>query len=97
MRTRDYGGETAAGIWHAEVSGSGTYWLKAQAQSDIYFISSGVCEVGGRPGHEGLFKIQGQPFVGEPATLAGVVSAADAKTTEFSFVSERGESCRSFA
>jgi hypothetical protein len=79
------------GMWHAEVSGSGTYWLEAQAQSDIYFISAEFVKLGGRPGHEGLFKIQGQPLAGEPATLQASVSATDAKTTDFWFVSERGD------
>jgi von Willebrand factor A domain-containing protein 7 len=79
------------GIWHADVNGSGTYWIEAQAQSDIYFISAEFVRLGGRPGHKGLFKIQGQPLVGEPATLQASVSATDAKTTDFSFVSERGD------
>ena len=79
------------GGWHAELNGSGTYWLEAQAQSDIYFISAEFVKLGGRPGHEGMFKIQGQPLAGEPATLQASVSATDAKTTAFSFVSERGD------
>ena len=81
----------AAGTWRAEVSGSGTYWLEAQAQSDIYIIKAEFVKVGGRPGHEGLFKIQGQPIVGETATLQASLSATDAKTTEFTLVSERGD------
>ncbi len=80
-----------AGEWHAEVSGTGTYWIEAQAQSDIYFIKAEFVKVGGRPGHEGLFKIQGQPVAGEPATLQASLSASNAKTTEFTFVSERGD------
>ena len=80
-----------AGNWRADVSGSGTFWLQAQAQSDIYFINVEFVKLGGRPGHEGLFKIQGQPLMGEPATLQTSLSAADAKTTEFSLVSERGD------
>ncbi len=81
----------AAGTWRAEVSGSGTYWLEAQVQSDIYIIKAEFVKVGGRPGHEGLFKIQGQPIVGETATLQASLSATDAKTTEFTLVSERGD------
>ncbi|HEY2469047.1 MAG TPA: hypothetical protein VGI45_14585 [Terracidiphilus sp.] len=79
------------GNWHAEVTGSGTYWLQAQVQSDIYFIKAEFVEVGGRPGHEGLFRIQGQPIAGEPATLEVSLSASDAKTTEIAFVSTRGD------
>ncbi len=80
-----------AGLWRAQVSGSGTFWMQAQAQSDIYIINAGFVKLGGRPGHEGLFKIPGQPLIGEPATLQASLSATDAKTTEFSFVSERGD------
>jgi hypothetical protein len=80
-----------AGAWKAEVTGSGTFWLQVQAQSDIYFISAEFVKQGGRPGHEGMFKIQGQPLAGGPTTLQASVSAADAKTTDFSFVSERGD------
>jgi hypothetical protein len=79
------------GIWHAEVNGSGTYWLAAEGQSDIYFIKAEFVELGGRPGHQGLFRIQGQPIAGQPAILQASVSASEAKTTEFGFVSERGE------
>src|SRR6185437_6183363 len=71
-----------AGLWRAEVSGSGTFWLEAQAQSDIYLISSEFVRLGGRPGHEGLFKIQGQPLMGEPATMRASLAATDAETTE---------------
>ncbi len=80
-----------AGNWQAEGTGSGTFWLQAQAQSDIYFISAEFVKLGGRPGHEGLFKIQGQPLMGEPATLQASVSATDTETTEFWFVNEHGD------
>jgi len=79
------------GIWQADVNGSGTYWLEAQAQSEIYFITAEFVKPGGRPGHEGLFKIQGQPLAGEHATMQASVSASEARTTDFSFVSERGD------
>jgi von Willebrand factor A domain-containing protein 7 len=80
-----------AGMWHAELSGSGTYWLEAQAQSEIYFIKAEFVSVGGRPGHEGLFRIQGQPIAGELATLRVSMSATEAKTTEFAVVNARGD------
>lgn len=80
-----------AGRWNAEVSGSGTFWLEAQAQSDIYFIKAEFVEVGGRPGHEGLFRIQGQPVAGKPATLQVSMSAGDTRSTEFALVSAKGD------
>jgi hypothetical protein len=83
-----------AGNWHAEITGAGTFWLQTQAQSDLYFVSAEFVKPGGRPGHEGLFRIQGQPLAGAPATLQASLSAADAKTTEFAFVSQRGETLK---
>lgn len=79
------------GTWRAEVSGTGTFWLQAQAQSDIYFIKAEFVELGGRPGHQGLFRIQGQPIAGKPATLQVSMSAAETETTEFALVSARGD------
>lgn len=80
-----------AGTWHAEVSGTGTFWLQARAQSDIYFIKAEFVELGGRPGHQGLFRIQGQPIAGKPATLQVSMSASQTETNEFALVSTRGE------
>jgi hypothetical protein len=58
-----------AGEWRAEVAGTGRFWLEAQAQSDIHFVAAEFVKMGGRPGHEGLFRIQGEPVAGSPATL----------------------------
>src|SRR3569833_30394 len=80
-----------AGMWHAEVSGNGTFWLEAQAQSDIYFIKAEFVETGGRPGHEGPFRIQGQPIAGQTAKLRVSMSATEARTTEFKLVSSKGD------
>jgi von Willebrand factor A domain-containing protein 7 len=80
------------GIWHAALRGSGRFWLQAQAQSDIYFISAQFVRNGGRPGHEGLFRIPGQPLSGIPATLEVSLSAKEVKTRNFYLVSERGDS-----
>jgi von Willebrand factor A domain-containing protein 7 len=81
----------AAGNWRAEIAGTGKFWMEAQAQSDIYFVSLEFVKQGGHAGHEGLFRIQGQPVSGRPATLKASLSAAAAKTTEFHLVTERGE------
>jgi len=80
-----------AGNWRAEITGRGTFWMSAQVQSDIYFISAEFVKEGGRPGHKGLFRIQGQPLVGMPATLQASLSAAQTRTTEFHLVNEHGE------
>ncbi|HXY01311.1 MAG TPA: hypothetical protein VEI54_10345, partial [Candidatus Limnocylindrales bacterium] len=81
-----------AGEWRAEITGTGRYWLEAKAQSDIFLISTEFVKKGGRPGHEGLFRIQGEPVTGAPATLQVTLSAHATKTTEFYFVTEEGQS-----
>ncbi len=80
-----------AGEWRAEIGGTGRYWLETQAQSDIFFVSVEFVKQGGRPGHEGLFRIQGQPVAGMPATLQVSLSAKATATTEFYLVTEGGE------
>jgi von Willebrand factor A domain-containing protein 7 len=80
-----------AGEWRAEITGTGKYWLAAQAQSDISFISAEFVERGGRPGHEGLFRIQGEPVTGTPAMLEVLVSATAMGTNEFYLVTEEGQ------
>jgi hypothetical protein len=79
------------GSWRAEITGSGRFWIEVQAQSDIYFISAKFVKNGGRLGHEGLFRIPGQPLAGIPATIEVSLSAKAAKTTEFRLVTERGD------
>jgi von Willebrand factor A domain-containing protein 7 len=79
-----------AGEWLAEITGKGRYWIEAQGQSDIFFVSVEFVKRGGRPGHEGLFRIQGQPLVGTPATLQASLSASATKSTEFYLVNEQG-------
>jgi von Willebrand factor A domain-containing protein 7 len=80
-----------SGIWRAEIAGSGSYWLQAQAQSDIHIISAEFVRRGGRPGHEGFFRIQGQPLAGSAATLRVSLSAASADTAEVRLISEHGD------
>jgi hypothetical protein len=84
-----------AGNWRAEITGTGRFWIEAKAQSDIYFISVQFVKTGGRPGHQGLFRIDGQPVIGTPATLRATLSAAATRTTEFYLVTERGETIQS--
>jgi hypothetical protein len=80
-----------AGEWRAEITGTGRFWMEAQAQSDIYFVGVEFVKQGGRPGHEGLFRIHGQPVAGTPATLQASLSANATKTTEFDLVTEGGQ------
>jgi len=83
-----------AGNWHIELTGKGKFWVEAQAQSDIYFVDLEFVRAGGRPGHEGWFRIEGQPVAGRPATIRALLSSAAARTTEFYLAGERGETIR---
>lgn len=79
------------GEWRAEITGTGRYWLEAQAQSDIFFVSAEFVKKGGRLGHEGLFRIQGQPIAETPAILQVSLAASAMETTEFYLVTEEGQ------
>jgi hypothetical protein len=84
-----------SGIWRVQLKGSGTFWAKVQASSEIFFVSVEFVRPGGRPGHEGLFKIPGQPLAGRQETLRANFSGR-IQTTEFRLVSESGETLRKF-
>jgi hypothetical protein len=79
------------GNWHVELTGNGKYWMEVQAQGDIHIVNAEFVREGGRPGHEGLFRIEGQPVAGAPATIEAVLSLAGARSEEFYLVNERGE------
>jgi hypothetical protein len=68
--------------------------MEAQAQSDIFFVGVEFVRKGGRPGHEGMFRIPGQPVIEAPATLQASLSASATKTAEFYLVTERGQTIR---
>jgi len=59
----------AAGLWQVTVVPSGCFWLLAHAKTDFSIVSTEFVAPGGRPGHEGLFKIAGMPVAGRPAML----------------------------
>lgn len=69
-------GSPEKGTWHVQMSGTGRFWLRVTAQADLYILSVEFVQLGGRPGHEGYFKIPGQPLTGRPQTLQATVSGA---------------------
>jgi von Willebrand factor A domain-containing protein 7 len=71
----------AAGAWQVRVSPSGRFWLAARAKSEMSLIAADFVRLGGRPGHEGLFRIQGYPVAGKPATLRVRLSSTPAAPT----------------
>lgn len=70
------------GKWHVRVSGKGRFWLEASGVSDIFMVDAEFVHLAGRPGHEGYFRISGQPVAGEPAMLRVELSG---KTRKVSF------------
>jgi hypothetical protein len=84
----------AAGEYRVRVTGWGRFWTLAQGESEIFLTSVRFVEQGGRPGHEGLFPIAGQPLAGRPATLA-VTLSGPVKDTGFRLVSPGGEALKS--
>lgn len=79
------------GTWKLELAGKGKFWVDAQVQSDIHFLRAEFVREGGRPGHVGVFRIDGQPVAGRPAMIRASISAEGARNAEFYLASERGE------
>ena len=83
------------GVWHATLAATGRFWLVVHAQSDLSLLSAEFVRVGGRPGHEGLFRIHGQPIAGEPATLRTKIGDADTiKSANFALHSQEAREIR---
>ena len=78
------------GDWRVGVSGPGRFWLQVGAKTEIFLVSTQFVKVGGRPGHEGLFRIDGQPLAGTPATLRLTLSGP-VDNAEFSLVALDGD------
>ncbi len=57
------------GLWTVSVDASEPFLLTAEAKSAMDLLDARFVERGGRPGHEGLFPIQGNPAAGEPGML----------------------------
>jgi hypothetical protein len=83
-----------AGNWHIELTGKGRFWMEAQAQSDVHLVAVEFVRTGGRPGHEGWFRIDGQPLGGKAATIRASLSASGARTVEFYLAGVHGDPIR---
>ena len=79
------------GEWHLDLSGKGRFWLEAKAQSEIHLVRVEFVRTGGRPGHEGYFRIDGQPDAGKPATVRVSLLTSSARSVQFHLAGERGE------
>ncbi|MBE8988348.1 hypothetical protein [Nostoc sp. LEGE 12450] len=82
------------GTWRLQIQGSGDFSAEAQANSSIQFNSFQFVKLTGRPDHEGLFPIAGQPTTTTDNTgLASVFGPFN--TVNFKLVSESGETIQS--
>jgi len=81
----------AAGAWRLRAAGVGRFWVTTHARTELSIVTAEFVRPGGRPGHEGLFRIHGQPLAGAPATLRAVVSREHVASASFDLVSQHGQ------
>jgi hypothetical protein len=84
----------SAGMWRLRASGAGRFWMTTHARTELSIVTAEFVRPGGRPGHEGLFRIRGQPVAGAPATLRVVVSRDEIATAAVDLVSVHGDTIR---
>jgi hypothetical protein len=82
--------QPVGGVWTLAATGTGTYWLVVHARSDLGLDEAAFVQVAGRPAHEGLFRIPGQPVAGRPATLRARVTREEVADATFDLVSMSG-------
>ena len=75
----------APGRYRVRIKGSGRFWLSVGGKSEIFLYRVEFVEPGGRPGHEGMFAIHGQPLVSKPANLEASLSG-DVRNVAFTLV-----------
>ena len=84
----------ASGAWRLQVSPTSRFWLIARGRTDLDLLSAEFVRVGGRPGHEGLFKIPGQPVAGQAATLRVQIAEPQPEPPTFVLMSLHGRPIR---
>lgn len=77
------------GDWTVTVNGAGDFSVKVSGESPLDLSSFRFTRVGGRPGHEGFFPIEGSPLAGRETSVDAVVSG-DISTTNFDLRSRAG-------
>lgn len=86
----------SSGEYRLRVSGSGRFWLTAEGRSDIFLVGLEFVELGGRIGHEGMFRISGQPLADHPATLQ-VEIQKETQDVAFHLLSPAGKTLQEIA
>ena len=80
----------AWGAWRVTPKPTERFWIVIHARSDRDLQSAGFVRAGGRPGHDGLFRIHGQPIVGRPAMLQVRLGQPAGRTPGFVLLSSQG-------
>jgi hypothetical protein len=62
------------GSYRIHIASAGQYWVSVAGKSNIFLTRVEFVEPGGRPGHEGMFPIHGQPLVGKTANFEASVT-----------------------
>ena len=80
----------SGGEWRLTPKPTAEFWAVVHARSDRDLLSTEFVRPGGRPGHEGLFKMDGMPLRGRPAMLRVRLTEPVAATPEFILLSRQG-------
>jgi hypothetical protein len=86
-----------AGEWRVLPAPTSRFWMVAHARSDRDLLTAEFVRRGGRPGHEGTFRINGSPIVGRPATLRIALSEPEESVPVFELFSAQGRSIQRVA
>jgi hypothetical protein len=81
----------ATGVWSVNLQPTNQFWFVVHGRSDVDLLGAEFVRPGGRPAHEGWFRIQGQPIAGRPATLRVNVSDLEPETPQFVLFSAEGQ------
>ncbi len=81
------------GEWRVVIQGSGRFWFEAEGKSEIFITTVEFVAPGGRIGHQGLFRIPGQPVADRPAMLEARLSGP-IQEVSFRLISPEGNTIK---
>ena len=81
-----------AGDWRVTPVPSSRFWMTVHARSDRDLLTAEFVRRAGRPGHEGLFRINGSPIAGRPGILRIALSDPEERPPVFELLSAQGRS-----
>jgi hypothetical protein len=78
------------GDWRVTPAPSSRFWMSVVARSERDLLTAEFVRRGGRPDHEGLFRISGSPIAGRPAMLRIALSNPEEGLPVFELISLQG-------